>query len=258
VEIAGKALANAREAAEPVEDADMVRSRLNEFESELTTLNERVDALGAQLSSLVERAQAPDDLYATGRAIQEIRSEALDVQRGADSLTGEIEAFEHKLHDPDRWAEELGEDIDAIETSVEELLEVAINLSDDRDDGTEGADLALTWVDATLQNRMQKLFIEDVRAELDALRQIALYEETDGSVDRISRRLDDLESLRTDVGRRLDEASEPSWRRNHGGTIESFAGTLEDFEPPVNWTKLRERLESYREEFADAKVSGCV
>ena len=242
VEIAQRALRDAREAAAPIEGADTVRSRLNEFESRLTTLNERVDALGSQLSSLVDRAQAPDDLYAIGRAIREIRSQALDIQRGADGLVGEIEAFERKLRNPDRWAEELGEDIDAIETSISELREVAIDLSDARDDGGEGTDLASRWVDAALQNRMQKLFIEDVRVELGALRQMTLDQEIDSFGDRISRRLEELESVRTDVSRRLGEVSEPSWRQNHDETIESFTQTLEDFDPPVDWTKLQERL----------------
>jgi chromosome segregation ATPase len=256
VEVAQTALADAREAAEPVRDTDVVRSRLNGFETELSTLDERVDALGSRLSSLVERAQDPEDTHAIALAIREIRAEATDAQRDADALAVDIEAFERELRDPDRWADELREDIDAIAESVAEPLEVANDVSDADDDGLEGTDPALRWADAALQNRMQKLFIEDVRAEIDAARQAARHAGIDDPCAGLGSRLDELETRRADVGRRLKEVADPAWSRNHRETIESFARTLQSFDPPVNWTELQDELESHRERLGDAQASG--
>lgn len=247
VEVAQTALADAREAAEPVRGTDVVRSRLNEFESEISALEERVDALGSRLSSLVERTQSPDDLYAIGRAIREIRSGATDAQRDADAIAVEIESFERKLRNPDRWADELREDIDAIEDVIEETLEVTTTVSDVEDDGDEKTDLALAWADTALQNRMQKLLIEDVQAELDVLQQIASHRKIDDHCDGIEQRLEELETLRTDISHRVDEVAEPSWGRKHSGVIDSFIQTLEEFEPPVNWAELQNELERHRE-----------
>ena len=246
VEVVKKALTDARKAAAPVEDTDVVCSRLNDFEMEISGLEERVNTLGSRLSSLVERTQNPDDLYAIGRAIQEIRSDAIDAQRDADALVVEIEAFERKLRNPDRWADELREDIDAIEEAVEKSLEVAANVSDADGDG-EKTDLSLVWADATLQNRMHKLLIEDVRAELKVLRQIALHFDTNEPGNGIEQHLDELETLRTDISHRLDEAADPSWGQSHSEVIPSFTQTIAEFDPPVNWAELQDELKRHRE-----------
>ena len=94
VEVTRRALTDAREAAAIIANTNTVRSRLETFEAELTALDERVEELGSRLSSLVTRAQAPDDLYEIAREIQELRAEAIDAQRDADSLATEIEEFE--------------------------------------------------------------------------------------------------------------------------------------------------------------------
>ena len=247
VEITRRALTDASEAAEPVRDSEMIRSRLNNFETEISTLEERVTTLGSGLSALVERAQDPDDLHAIGREIREIRSEATDVQGDADALTIEIESFEQDLRNPDRWADELGADINALEEAIEEPLEVAANVSDIEGDGHERTDLALAWADATLQNRLQKLLIEDVTAELDALKEVVIEQGIDDRCDVIEQSLAEVESLRSDVSHRLDEVAKHSWERNHGEVINSFAQTVVEFEPPVNWAELQDELERHRE-----------
>ena len=254
VEVARTALADAREAAAALRDTETVRSRLDGFEAEISALEERVDALGSRLTSLVERAQDPDDRYAIGSAIREIRSGAVDAQRDADALAAEIETFERQLRDPDRWADELRDDSDAIEEAIREPLAVATELSDGGGGGSE-SEPALVWADATLRNRMQKLYIEDVRAETDAVGEVALDRGIDDPCDGFGARLDELEALRAEVGRRLDDISESAWNRAHSGTIASFARTLEGFETPVDWSEVRACLESHRERLADPEGS---
>jgi chromosome segregation ATPase len=247
VEITRRTLTDASEAAEPVRDTEIVRSRLNNFETEISTLEERVTTLGSRLSALVERAQDPDDLHAIGSEIREIRSEATDVQGDADALTVEIESFEQYLRNPDRWADELGEDVDALEEAIEEPLEVAANVSDIERDGHERTDLALAWANATLQNRLQKLLIEDVKAELDALSEVAIDQGIDDPCNGIGQRLEEVETFRSDVSHRLDEVAKHSWERTHGEVINSFAQTLVEFEHPINWVELQDELEYHRE-----------
>jgi prefoldin subunit 5 len=257
VEITRRTLAAAREAAPPVAEADAVSSRLDDFETELSAIEARVDALGSRLSALVERAQDPDDPHAIGEAIREVRSEATDAQRAADSLAAEIEDFERMLRNPDRWADELHADIDAIEESIRELQEVATGVSDN-EAGEFEREPALVWADATLQSRTQKLFIEDVRAELEALRRAALDRATGEPSEGLESRLDDVAALRSDVRRRLEEAAESTWKQKHGEVIESFARTLENLDSPVDWAEVQAELEQHRGQLVGSETPGHV
>lgn len=246
IEVARRALPDARDAAAPIAHADAVRSRLNDFETQLSLLDERVDALGSRLSSLVERAQNPDDLYALARAIREVRSGATDVQRDADSLAVEIEGFERNLRNPSEWAKKLSEDVDAAEHSITELLEVANNLSEIDAEGDSEVEPPRAWADATLQQRMQPLVLADIRTELDALKQIQAVEGMDDVCKDIESRLTELEALCDEVGHILDDASEPAWEQDYGETIESFTRTVEECEVPINWAQVQEKLQRHR------------
>jgi chromosome segregation ATPase len=253
VEVTRRALTDAREAAAIIANTNTVRSRLETFEAELTALDERVEELGSRLSSLVTRAQAPDDLYEIAREIQELRAEAIDAQRDADSLATEIEEFEQKIRNPERWADELHEDIDAIEDSIQNLLEFPDSLVDTTDEHFEKTDSSFRWADAVLRHRMQKLFIGDVRTELDALEQMLDQKATADPVDEIESRLDELEALRGNAGHRLDEIAASSWSQDHSETIESFVRELEAFDSPVDWAELENELQRHRGQLADSK-----
>ena len=251
VEVTRRALTDAREVAELIADTEIVHSRLEGFEADLATLEERVEDLGSRLSSLVTRAQAPDDLYAIARVIRELRAGATGMQRDADSLAVEIETFERKIRNPDEWADELSEDIDAIEGAIQNLLEFADDLSEAENGSFEAADSSFQWADAVLRHRMQELFIRDVRTEVDALKQSLEHKATDVPIDEIESRLDELETLRADAGRRLDEIAETSWRRTHRETIESLTRKLETFETPVDLAELENELERHRGRLSD-------
>lgn len=253
IEIARRALSDAREAATPVSDTDHIASRLREFEATLSALEERVDALGTRLSSLVEQSRDPDDLYAVAESIKELRAGALDAQRGADSLAVEIEEFERTLRRPDEWADELHEDIDAAEQSMEELLDAADSLSDAANDSADGGNPARRWADLSVQQRTQRLVVDDIGAERDALEQMAAHAGIDDVGDGIETRLDELDALCAEVGHRLDEVSEPSWRHAHDETIRSFARTVAEFEPPIDWERLQAEVETYHQRIADSE-----
>lgn len=251
IETARGALSDAREAAKPVADTETVRSRMETFEAELSALEDRVETFESNRSSLVRRARDREDLYVIAGAIGELRSRAVTAEEDADLLLAEIETFERKLCDPSEWVDELNTDIDAAEAAIEELIEITGGLSDPADDGGE-VDPALRWADATLQHHMQRLLFADIRTERDALRQLIAHEGLANVTDGIDARLEDLETLRAGVGRRLDEVSRPSWREAHGETIESFARVLAEFDPPVNWATVQDELRTHRERIADA------
>lgn len=250
VEVAKRALSDARDAAEPVSHTDAVRSRLNDFETELSNLDERVDAISSRLSSLVERAQDPEDIFALVKAMREVRSEATDTQRDADSLAVEIEEFEHNLQEPNEWATDMHADIDAAENSISDLHDVANNLSE-LDEQDDEAHPPRAWVDATLQHRMQPLVLADIRTELDALQQMIAAGELDYDCRDIESRLDELDALSAEVGDSLDEASEPAWEQEYGELIESFTQSIKDCEAPIDWVQLQEILRRHRSRIAD-------
>lgn len=258
VEVARGALSDARDAAEPVATTDAVRSRLNAFESQLSMLDDRVDTLGSRLSSLVERAQNPADIFALARAIQEVRSRATEAQRDADSLTVEIGEFERNLRNPNEWAEELREDVDAAETSIRELLAVANNLSDTDTEADIECETPRAWADATLQQRMQPLVLADIRTELDALQQMKAVEGTDTVCEDIESRLTELESLCADIKHILVAVSEPAWEQAYGEAIESFTQTVEERKVPINWAQVQERLQRHRSRIADTEQASST
>jgi len=247
VEVARNALADAREAAAPVADTEVVRSRLAAFEADLSALEERVDALGPQLSERIERADEPGDLYATARSIRRLRAEATGAQNAVDALAADVRSFERRLTDPEQWADKLHGDVDALEESLEELLAAADRLLDAGADGSEDVQPALAWADATLQHGVRELLVADVRAELDVLEKLVEERGSDDPSDGVRARLRELEALRVEVSRRLDDAFETSWNRRYGETVASFDRTLAEFDPPVNWATLEEELERHRE-----------
>lgn len=249
IDVANRALADAREAAAPVSDTDVVHSRLAAFEAELSALEERVEALGTQLSGVVERAGDPGELYSVARSIRHLRAEATDAQHAVDALAEDLKAFGHRLDNPGMWAGELHEDIDSIEESFEKLRAAVDRLRES--DGTGDGDPALAWADASLQYRVRELLVKDVKAEVDVLEKLADREGMDGPDGELRSRLSRLEALQADVEDGLNEVFDPAWDRTHGETVASFDRTLEEFEPPLPWGELQDELERHRDQLQD-------
>jgi len=251
IEVTAQALAAAREAAAPVRDTDLVRSRLEAYESELSALEERVDTLGTRLSRTVERTDDAGDLYAVARSIRQLRAAATDVQNAADALAADVRAFTSRLEDSGVWAGELQEDVDTLEASLEELQTAVDRLREAESDGAGDSDPALAWADATLQYRVRELLVEDVRAELEVLERLADRRGVDDQADELRTRLSELESLQTDIDNGLSEVFDPGWDRHYGETVASFNRSLEEFGPPVQWGELQDELERHRDRLQD-------
>jgi DNA repair exonuclease SbcCD ATPase subunit len=249
-ELAGIALSDARETAEPVADLDAVRSRLDEFESRLEAVESRAADLGSALEAIVR----PDDrgLYAVARDAGRVDAAARSVQQAADELQVDVESFERWVQDEERRVEELEDDVDAVADPVEELTATCEELADviDGDDahGPESV-VALSWADATLRHRVLALFLEDVRAELADLRAWGdrTGGESAGDVDDVAARIDRLDARLDATGARLDDLARPAWVEHYREDLAGFEAALAEFAPPVDWEEVHAELEAHRD-----------
>ena len=275
-ELAEMALSEARERAAPAADLGVVQSRLDAFEARLADVQDRTDGLGEDLQSVVGRAEdlesaedhgtsaddpdtadTPDTeaVYALARDLRELTDRANEVQLAADELQMDVEDFERWLGDPDLRNDELGDDVDAFEGSLNELSSAIGDLETLTDEGAEAVgeevsaqELATTWADAGLRVRLHGLLLEDLWAELEDLRTWADREDLDED-DRpagIEARLDDLHHHRAGLEDRLDDLAQPEWRERYGEHLTGFEDALADVEPPVQWGVVQAELEEHR------------
>jgi chromosome segregation ATPase len=268
-ELAEMALSEARERAAPVADLGVVQSRLDAFEARLTDVQDRTTTLGENLQSIVGRAEdleraedanTVDDpntatVYVLARDVRRLTDRANDVQLAADELQVDVEDFERWLGDPGRRNQELGDDVDALEGSLNELSAAVAELESLSGEGpgaggedVSAQELATTWADAALRVRLHDLLLEDLRAELADLRTWADREDLDED-DRpagIEACLDDLDGQLAGLEDRLDDLTRPEWREQYGDRLADFEDALADVEPPVQWSTVQAELEEQR------------
>jgi len=236
-ELVERALADARAAAEGVDDLPTVRSRLDAYASEATTVSDRADELGAELRDALDQARDPSGLYRLAAGLQKVDADAGSVQRTTDELKLDLEELEQWLSSPEQRGRELDGDADALETTLDDL-EAAV---EDLEDSTGAA----TWLDLSLRHRVAGLFLADLRAELDDLRTWADREDL-GAADRptdVAERLSALESRHEAVGDRLERHSVGGEYRDR---LAAFEDELEAFSPPISWGAVEAILERYR------------
>jgi hypothetical protein len=233
-ELGEMALDDARDTAEGVADLDLVRGRLDRYETTLDEVTTRVRELGSELQRVSNPEDDPDDLYESVMGLRRVASGAQDVQQRADELQLDIEDFETWLTTPERRQSALEEDVDAVAEALE-----AIAPGDDPD--------AETWVDAVLRAELTGLLVADVRAELDDHRQLNAWDDADGEwVDAIERRLDEIDARAQELADDLAATARPTWRDQYGDRIDAFRATLESVDPPVPWGEVRAELDRAR------------
>jgi len=255
-ELASHALADAREAAAPVSDLDVVAARLDAFESRLTAVEDRSSALGADLETLVEKTGEPDSVYEVAAGTRRLRAAAKRVQRDADVLQMDLESFERWLDSPETRFDEFGEDIDAVEQSLDGLAatvdEIPIIAADDAansDAVAPDADSTGTdWAVARLRHRVLGLLLADLRAELGDLRTLAERADRDraGRAAELGDRLDDLDTRQAGLGDRLEDLARPAWTDRFGDRVASFEAETADMEPPLDWSAVESAFEEHR------------
>lgn len=247
-ELAAASLDDARDAAEPVSDLDVVAARLEEFAARFETVEDRAAGLGDRLRAIVDRKN-DGDLYDLAREIRGMTAAATEVQRAADDLQFELEEFEAWVESPDRRVAALTDDIDALERSLDDLDGAVTDL--EGEDGGEETDreddAAVAWAQASIQHRVTALMLADLRAELATLREWADRE----GVDRpsgIEPRLEDLAARHDALGERLADRAEPAWRERFGDRVAALEEALGELEPPVAWGTVESIVAEYRPE----------
>lgn len=261
-ELASHALTDAREAAASVSDLDAVAARLDAFESRLAAVEDRSSALGSDLETLVEKTGEPDSVYEVAAGMRRLRATAKRVQRDADELQMDLESFERWLDSPETRFEEFGEDVEAVEQSLDGLVATVdeippIEADDAANSDAVGPDADSTGVDwavARLRHRVLGLLLADLRAELADLRTWAERADHDGRADDsaggraddLEDRLDALDARLTGVDDRLEDLSRPAWTDRFGDRIGSFEDETADVEPPLDWSAVESAFEEHR------------
>lgn len=264
IELAAIAIAEAREAAEPVADLDVVAVRLDDFEARLSALETRVEAVGEELQTVVQRCTERDGLFDVARGIQDVVDDANRVHGAADDLALEIEEFQQWLGSERVRVREFEEDVDAVDRSIAELAGAVEELAEatsggdpadesgdaDRPGPGSDADLGGRWFEAGLQARLLSLLVDDLRGERADLREWAERDGTDGDGwgDGLGERLDDLDARIGSIDDRLEAVAKPGWTDQFGSRLEAFESAADEFAPPVDWGEVQAELDRHRAE----------
>jgi chromosome segregation ATPase len=236
VELASHAFDDACDAATPVSDLDVVRSRLETFESRLSAVETRADDVGTALQDVLQHRTDAGTLYDVARGLERITAEATTVQRTADDLLFDLEEFERWVRNPHVRFDRLEDDVDTLESALDELASDA------------DADSGVAWADATLRHRVMALLLADVRKERSDLRTWANREDVDVG-DRtgdIGARIDDCDAQIAAIDERLDEVERSGWRERFGDRLTAFERALDDVAPPVEWSDVQADLAAHR------------
>ncbi|MFB6303347.1 MAG: halo transducer protein [Haloferacaceae archaeon] len=275
VENAELAVADARDAAAEVGRLDVVRHRLDAFESRLAAVETRVDDLGDDLRNLVDCADDPDSVYEVAVDIRQLTGRANALQRAADEIALDAEAFERWATAPERRRRELAGDVDAMDGFLDDLAATTDDLAAAVEDDADLANPAGRWLDATMRARVAALLIADLRAELADLRawpdrngageggdaesdvdgtdRGSNADGTDGgpptdevALADVAARIDDLDARCARIDDRLADLARPAWRDRHDDRLSALADVLDGFEPPVDWEDVQAALDDHR------------
>lgn len=243
VELAARALEDARESAGPVDDVAVVAARLDGFEARLAGLRERLGEHRADLRAVTDGG----DLFAVAAAVERLRTAANETQAAADQLSMDVDEFETWLERPAVRYRELRDDASALEDAVDELAATveeteATDRAGAADDGP-----AQRWAVARMRHLALSLMLADLRTELEGL--VTLDERAGEGTTEDRRncrsRLDAADSRLAALDERLDAVAEPAFERRHGDRVAAFEAAAASFEPPVDWAAVRQLFEQH-------------
>jgi DNA repair ATPase RecN len=252
LELAAMELDEAREAAEPVDDYDIVDARLSEFDERLDAVRDQVEAVAKRNRELVERDHETANLWEIAREVELVTRDANEAQRAADELASDAEEFQQWVTDPETRYDHLAGDMTALESTLSELDDGADGVERAVGDGDGGggrqhSDPGLAWFDARVRLAMVSLLLADLHNEIETLREWADREDADTEpLAEAEDRLATLDRRHDDVADRLDELSQPAWENRFAQPLSALEGRFENMEPPVDWAAVQTTLESYR------------
>lgn len=251
-ELAAIGLDDARDAADEAPDLEIVRTRLDAFESRLTDIQGQVDELGRRFQRVVDPDRRDDPILQIAKEIKDVRETSNGLQRAADELQVELESFEEWLDDPEARVAELSEDIELVESMHEGLTEAVETIKGQPVEVTNrDGDAPMhsqTWKEAEISHRVAGLLLDDIRTELGQL--IEWHEQVgDQRPDRLSElgaRIDALSATRESIGERLDAAATQEWDDQFRKELDAFDSALKEFEPPMAWDEVEAALDDLR------------
>jgi len=256
VENAGMLIDDAREVAEAVAHLDSVAERLDDFEDRHAAVAARVDGLGDQLQSVVALADEPDAIYETAVEIRRLNAAANSAQHTADKLGVDAEELAAWVRNPDRRLDALHDDADAVAEFVDGVAETLDALA--AGDADADVDPAAVRFDAALRQRVSRLLLDDLRAEVEDLQAWSDPgpDDAHGAVDpeglaALDDRLTGLEDRWQSISDRFDRGA-MEWRERYGDRLVDFEAALDDHAPPVDWRAVESLLGEYRPETDDA------
>lgn len=252
-ELAEIALSDARAAAEPVADLDIVRARLSGYEGRLDEIQAHVPTLGDDLQSAVDTDGK--GIHEVAVEIQQLTEAANSAQQAADELSVDLEEFERWLSNSQVRYDAFADEVDALEGSLDDLAESVETAAEALEVAPEthvtlNADPVATWVDLSLRHRVVELLFADLRAELTSLREWP-DTETDERAAELDARLDALRTRWEDVGDRLDAVGPDE--HHYEDVLASLEDALDAYEPLVDWNEVQETLDEHR-----SQVDGLV
>lgn len=244
VELAERALTDAREAAAPVADVDIVADRLDGYESELSTLEDRLGGLADDLGRLADS----DDLVAVAVGVGRLRSAAGEVQTAADDLSMALETFERWLDDHEVRYRALDDDTEAVAAAVDDLNTTADALTDP-DSAPGDRDPSVAWAVASMRHRSLSLMVADLRFELDGLATLDERLGTDAGPVRedCRERLERLGQGLDAIGDRLTDTVDAGARSEFGARVSAFEEEIDSVDPPVDWVAVQRAFEAHHE-----------
>ena len=239
VELARHACEDAVDAADPVDDLDVVGVRLDGFAERLSAVESRAADLRPDLTVPADLSERPRAAYELATELRAVATAAQGVATTADDLSFDIDEFRSWLQRPTRRHEEFGEDIDLVRNSAEELAEAVTDWPSD------AVDPAARWADATMRARVLSLLVSDLRAELRDLRVLAERDGTEVPSD-VPQRLAGIESRVAEIESELELRSESAWRERFRDDLASLDDSLAAFDHPVEWGAVELALDDCR------------
>lgn len=242
VEFAQMELREAQSLAEPVAEQAAIAARIEPYETRLERVESRVESLQTTLQDLTDRADS-GPIFEVARELNRLGGGANDVQRMADELYTDLQAFQDWLGNEETRRTAFAGELDLVEDKLDDLTSVCAAFEADRDPAEPG----LRWLDATLRSRVVALLLRDLRAEAVTLRAWAQREGKDLEAwDEFETRLEDLEerheSLRTD----LEAVADPAWPERFADRLDGFTADVESEDPPIDWATVQSAFKAYR------------
>lgn len=238
-ELADIAYTDARATAAAVDDFDIVAARLDRYADRLEAVEARTAGLADDLRAPVDGLDDPNAVYEVALELREVATTAQGVVRTADDLAGDLEAFESWLTAPDRRYDQLEEDVELVDESLEDVTTAAAALS------TDSEEPAVDWADATMRARVLELLVADLRAELADLQAWADREDTPFRA-ALTERVADVERRTTELRDTLAERAEPAWHDRFDDALSAFEAEVDGFAPPIDWDRVQESLDERR------------